>query len=1010
MAIKDDIAALYVGYFNRGADPEGLNVWIGAANSGMSLEQIATYFSTSAEAKAIYPFLAAPNLGVGVEEFVTDIYLNLFERVPDPAGLAFWTAQISSGAVSPAEAILAIMGGAQGQDKVVLDNKTAVSAYYADQFALAGDNPWTVEDDRAGAVDALNGNRDFWTSPTAVAQAEARTDQIVADSFAETFDLTPGPDNFVGTSAGDVFNAPVQQTAFLPIQTLNTDDSLNGAGGRNTLNAQLVDPYVSPVLLQNIQVLNIGAPAGLTPLLVDVFVPVVLDLVNANAFDEVNFRSPIQSIGVMNVSTVLDSVSILDNAAPNLAGFREFTISFTGNALDGDDDELDLTVRNDSVNTILNLLRDNGPIETGYETVNIHSLGGVQNRLELNASVESVFVDGVADLRIRGDVLDLASLRLFDSTELDAPAGVNAFFHGGNGGETDILTGEGDDRLVFRWDSNGVIVVNTAGGDDYVNFWDHEGPIDASTGEGNDELEVDVNGDVTADLGNGDNIGRFGDVQGSVNVVAGSGADDLFFEEITGNVTANAGDGDNDLWFHRVDGVINAVAGSGNDFFDFDDVWQGGWGTHTFGPGDSINGGGGVNRVRFEVESFVGNRDLVTGGAIENIQTATHHGSFGNNDDLLVNFTLLGSVMRLELQGEYGDDVRITNLNNTDGGIDMVAIQSDIREDLVLSRAFVTIPAFHLEIGNDHNPDGSLDGSGVVVGRLIAGTGTDLFTITSVGTITDPVQDANEFTNVQGVDGNVILQGSTDLDFGSNDEGAAYDENNGQIDATALSGDDEIWIDDGHQTVRDGDGDDFIGTWDNDSAADLIFLAAGANTVRFHAFNNDNDAGGIGSVPRELHEVDGFNSGNGAGADLLQVSLDSDGIGNITDTDNDNVAAGDFANIRNVQVGDVINLQDSNINFLKFTTAATAGNVEDLFDLVLGAGVIDVANGTDWVLASAYDATFANADGSVGAMVVFAIDGGNQITSGDDCAGLATVGMSYTDYLAFDSGNFQFVA
>lgn len=1007
-ATKAQIAALYVGYFNRGADPEGLNYWLGQTQ--MSVVEIANSFAVQPEATATYAYLAAPNLNSvpAIDAFITEVYQNVFERAPDAAGLAYWRAEILAGK-PPGRVVVDIESGAQGDDKIILDRKTEISTYYAEQFALNGDTPWTAADDLSGAAGALAGDRAFWLSVNAIPNAKGTVNQIVADSFAETLNLTPGPDDLTGTSADDVFNGAAQPTALLPIQTLNTDDSLNGGGGRNTLNAQLVDPFVVPNKLTNIQVVNINQPSGLTPVIVALLVPVTLDVVNANAIDTVNFRAPVQDVTIASVTTALQNVSITDNTFPALGG-REFTISHVGPATNGANDDLTIALRNDNVDTILNLTFQPGG---GYEVISIDSTGPLQNRFELNASPREIFITGDADLRIRGEALNLDSLRVFNSLDLDAPAGVDARFHGGMGGTTNVDTGDGADHLVFEAGTAAVLNINTNGGDDFVDLWDHTGNVTANLGDGADYFEVDGTGNMDVAMGEGNNEAQFGDVTGNVMVTAGAGNDKFFFENIlvagpgSGNVTANAGNGDNYLYFHKVDGMINAVAGTGDDVFDFDDVWQGGGvGRHTFGPGDVIDGGAGNNRVIFEVESHgAGDLQLLSGGTITNIQTAVHKGEFTGASDLLVDFERLGSVTRLELRGEYGDDVRITNLNNTDGGIDTVAIQSDIADDLVLTRAFVTIPAFHIEIGNDYAPDGTF-APGVVVGQLLAGEGTDLFTITSVGGGT------NEFTDVGDIDGNVILKGDTNLNFGSDGESNAYDENGGQIDATNLTGNDQIWVDDGRQTVLDGAGDDFIGTWDNDNSADLIKLAAGANTVRFHDFNNDFNGGNLGGVPRDLHEVTGFNVGSGAEADRLQVSLNSGGLGfdDIEDTDNHNVVAGTFANIRSVEVGDVINLQDSHINFLKFTTAATGGNVEDLFDTVLGAGVIDVANGTDWVMASAYDTAFVNADGSHGAMVVFAIDAGNQITSGDNCVGLTTVGMSYTDYLAFESGNFQFVA
>ncbi|MGD9884532.1 MAG: hypothetical protein AB7U95_30955 [Reyranella sp.] len=356
---------------------------------------------------------------------------------------------------------------------------------------------------------------------------------------------------------------------------------------------------------------------------------------------------------------------------------------------------------------------------------------------------------------------------------------------------------------------------------------------------------------------------------------------------------------------------------------------------------------------------------------------------------MLVNFHLPGSVTRLELQGEYGDDVRITNFNNTDGGIDLVAINSDIADE------------FHTD-GTIEDPP-----TGDHVGQLIAGTGTDLSTITSVGA--PAPDDFNSFDKVRLVDGNVILQGSTNLHFGSDGQPNAYDENGGEIDAFLLSGNDEIWIDGGHQHVRDGDGNDLIGTHENDTDADRIELAAGANTVRFHEFNANADSGSYGAAVAvadlELHEIPSFNSGVAADVgDQLQVSLGSGGLpGGLEKTDGTAVVAGEFAFIRDFQVGELADLSLSAVNFIKFTTQAAAGNVADLFDLVIGDGNIDTAGGTDWVMASAYDATAQ-------ATVVFAIEAGTTIEHTDDVHGLATVGMSYTDYLAFESGNFQFVA
>mmetsp|Transcript_22252 Transcript_22252/g.34262 ORF Transcript_22252/g.34262 Transcript_22252/m.34262 type:complete len:117 (-) Transcript_22252:11-361(-) len=72
---------------------------------------IAADFAASPEAKSLYPFLTTPDVS-SPTSFITAVYANLFNRAPDAAGQAFWEAQLSSGAVSPADAIDAIIKGA----------------------------------------------------------------------------------------------------------------------------------------------------------------------------------------------------------------------------------------------------------------------------------------------------------------------------------------------------------------------------------------------------------------------------------------------------------------------------------------------------------------------------------------------------------------------------------------------------------------------------------------------------------------------------------------------------------------------------------------------------------------------------------------------------------------------------------------------------------------------------------------------------------------------------------
>jgi len=107
------IGQLYVGYFGRAADPDGLNYCINQLNGGMSLHAIANSFAVQPEATALYSFLAAPEVGDPVA-FITSIYQQLFNRGPDAAGLAYWVNQLVVQGTPPGLMVLNIISGAQG--------------------------------------------------------------------------------------------------------------------------------------------------------------------------------------------------------------------------------------------------------------------------------------------------------------------------------------------------------------------------------------------------------------------------------------------------------------------------------------------------------------------------------------------------------------------------------------------------------------------------------------------------------------------------------------------------------------------------------------------------------------------------------------------------------------------------------------------------------------------------------------------------------------------------------
>ncbi|UEM20679.1 cadherin-like domain-containing protein [Skermanella mucosa] len=155
------ISKLYIGYFGRAGDPEGLDYWLQQMSSEnespMSLADIAQSFSVQQEATEQYPFLADPS--ADPEPFLRSVYKNLFNRDSiDQDGLDYWTGKIAEG--RPIGLIIIdIISGAQGADAVMVENKAQVAAYYTEQYKVKGPDYWG-DNDLAAAKAVLDGVTD----------------------------------------------------------------------------------------------------------------------------------------------------------------------------------------------------------------------------------------------------------------------------------------------------------------------------------------------------------------------------------------------------------------------------------------------------------------------------------------------------------------------------------------------------------------------------------------------------------------------------------------------------------------------------------------------------------------------------------------------------------------------------------------------------------------------------------------------------------------------------------
>jgi len=136
MATANELQTLYITYFGRPADPEGLQYWL---QNGASQELIADGFSTT-------PEYASTIAGNTASQVINSFYINLFGRNADEAGLAFWTAKVNDfnlgrpGGISLQQVGRYIADGALVQpagspDRVILESKIAASNQWTSTVA-----------------------------------------------------------------------------------------------------------------------------------------------------------------------------------------------------------------------------------------------------------------------------------------------------------------------------------------------------------------------------------------------------------------------------------------------------------------------------------------------------------------------------------------------------------------------------------------------------------------------------------------------------------------------------------------------------------------------------------------------------------------------------------------------------------------------------------------------------------------------------------------------------------
>jgi hypothetical protein len=258
---NNDIQKLYVAYFNRPADPNGLAFWETAVEAAKgSTAAVAAEFAKSAEYTAVFS-------GKTNAQIVDQVYVNLFGRSSaGDSGAQFWIDGLNNKVITVADVVTSVAAGAQGSDKTAFNNKVTAAAAFtgaldtkAEADGYAGDKANAIAKTFLAGI-TTDASLAAATTPAAlndtVAKAVAAgTVFTVAGALAtlnsaiaaeKAFLVTADGDNKSATSAtkASLETAVTDATAKV-VTDLGTTNGATFTAGSDSVKAALINDQIS---------------------------------------------------------------------------------------------------------------------------------------------------------------------------------------------------------------------------------------------------------------------------------------------------------------------------------------------------------------------------------------------------------------------------------------------------------------------------------------------------------------------------------------------------------------------------------------------------------------------------------------------------------------------------------------------------------------------------------------------------------------------------------------------
>ena len=393
---KAQVAQLYVALFNRAPEGAGLNAWT-AAGATQTLAQVADQMLAAPAVQAYFNGRIDSNVG-----YVENIYKNILGKdlTTDSAGINAWASELDRG-VTRGEVLDRLFKTATSAEAIAADPTAA--AVFANKTAIAAymaeQVPNISQDGNGNYAYEQFKNIIETTNSTNLAAQKAKVDQIASGQTpSANKNLTAETDNIVGTDGDDTFSGVYYVGDGAKTSTLSSLDTLDGKAGKDTLNLTVQK--------------NGALPTGTTGVLTSDIAAAMRGVSN---IENLNIRSEVKFQGNADISMGLDNLSIqtIGDVVTTTDTKEKVTIDTTGVVnLTANDATKEITAKSSSAAVTVNASKvvDKVNIEAG-------------KHVELNAAeVKDISVKAgsaaVSNTKVIAPKATKASINLTNNTKI----------------------------------------------------------------------------------------------------------------------------------------------------------------------------------------------------------------------------------------------------------------------------------------------------------------------------------------------------------------------------------------------------------------------------------------------------------------------------------------------------------------------------------------------------------------------------------------------------------------